>query len=277
MAIQLELSAEVEEQLQEKAIAAGLSLECYLLTLIDTVLQPPVSPPPPPALFRFLQSFGIKRPVTEPASSLDVQVRQTIRQMWENVLSSKEQVVAAISKMNLLQTAISEQRQIIAEKELQALCVLQAGDRIRAKQLFLEAMVLEKHLEGVVAELTAATEAAEAIAQVFQQAEKRVKDRGAEVQGMTLKVYQQAMLRPEQVEALTKRLGQEADWDIAFVRWGEQKQRTASSRITKDDLMASQLDVDVEAIHEAVHQWAKEVKTPSELREDAEEGEGSKA
>ncbi len=272
MAIQLELLAEVEEQLQEKAASAGLSLEGYLLTLIDAVLQPPVYSPPRSALSRSLLSFGSKRPATEPVTSLDTDVRQAIRQMRENVLSYKEQAVAAVSKMNLLRTALTEQQRIMVETELQALSILQQGKRLRAKQLFLEKMVLEKHLERVLADLTAATEAAEAVTQVFQKEEKRVQERASEVQRVAYKAYQQAMLRPEQIEKLTKRFSQEADWDNAFEQWVEQKLHPESSRLTKDDLMACQREVDVEAVHQAARQWAKEANSPF-VPEATDEGE----
>jgi hypothetical protein len=211
-----------------------------------------------------LLPFGSRRSTTKPASaSLDVEVGQTIRQMRENVLSFKEQAVAAVSKMNLLRTALTEQQRIMAEKELQALNALQQGERERAKQLYLEKIVLEKHLEQVSADLNAATEAAEAITEVFQQEAKRVQERASEVQLMAHKAYQQAMLRPEQIEKLAKRFSQETSWDNAFEKWIAQKQQPAASQISKDDLVAAQQEVNVEAVRETVRQWTQEAWTSS--------------
>jgi len=45
--------------------------------------------------------------------------------MRESVLSYKEQAVAAVTAANMLQSALTEQKRMAAEKELQALYALQ--------------------------------------------------------------------------------------------------------------------------------------------------------
>lgn len=122
MAITLELSPEQEEHLRETAMVKGLTVEGYLLTLVEAIVQPKTSQAPKPAYARAMARLFKKSADREAdLANPDKVVRETVRQMRESVLKYKEQAVDAVTTMNMLRSAVAVQERQVAEKELQAL------------------------------------------------------------------------------------------------------------------------------------------------------------
>lgn len=124
MAITLELSPELEEQLRGAALAKGLTVEGYLLTLVEAIAQPTeMSHGRRSAFTRTLDRLFRRRKHSqvEAHANPDKVVRETIREMRESVLKYKEQAVDAVTTANMLRRAVDLQEREIAAKELQAL------------------------------------------------------------------------------------------------------------------------------------------------------------
>ena len=239
MTITLELSPEQEELLRDAALGRGLSVERYLLTLVEAIVQPKAAPHPRKTGYRhaFALLFRKSRDTqAEEIANPDQAVRESIRQMRESVLKYKEQAVDAVTTMNMLRSAVDTQERQAAERELQALHALSKQDREKAKRLWQEKMVLEKHLESVRYELITAIKAAAACTQAFRQAEERVQERATKAQAEALKAYQAVMLPADRIALLIEALQTEAEWELAFDEWILQTEQRLSESTLETDL-----------------------------------------
>jgi len=218
MAITLELTPEQEEHLREAALLRGLTVEGYLLTLVEAIVQPQVRKP----LYRralgrlFRTSTDLR---TGEIGNPDQVVRESIRQMRESVLKVKEQAVDAMTTVNMLRSALDQQERQAAEKELKALRALAEQDRERAKRLWQEKTVLEKHMEAVRQELLAALETARERTRAFRKEEERVQERATKAQAQALKAYEAVALPADRIASLIEAMQADAQWDQAFEEW----------------------------------------------------------
>lgn len=264
MAITLELTPEQEEQLREAAVVRGLTVEGYLLTLVEAIVQPPTTSPGRKPLYRRALLGGLFRKGTdvqaEAMRNPDQVVRESIRQMRESVLKYKEQAVDAITTMNMLRSAVEVQERQSAEKELKALRALAQQDRERAKRLWQEKTVLDKHRTAVQQELYVATAAAAALTRAFRQEEERAQERASKAQAGALKAYQAVMLPADRIAPLIEAYQTEAEWDQAFEEWVLQTmQRLSESTLEKDLPQPIPAD-DAAAFTDKARDWAREIK-----------------
>jgi len=171
----------------------------------------------------------------------------------------------------MLRSAIEQQEHQAAEKELQAICALQAQNTDQAKQLFQEKIVLDRHLETIREELAAATEAAAAITQVFQQEEARAQARASRAQASALNVYRHAVLTSEQITQRLESVCTNVEWDRAFEQWVLQKTQPSSPQKTDKLLDPVDFSTDLEAVKQTVKEWAKETKRKPDSGEQVDE------
>ena len=264
MAIILELSPEQEEQLREAADVRGLSVEGYLLTLVEAIVQPQPTSQGRKTLDRRVLLGGLFRKgakvQVEALRNPDQVVRESIRQMRESVLKYKEQAVDAITTMNMLRSAVEAQERQSVEKELKALRALAQEDRERAKRLWQEKTVLDKHRTAVQQELYVATAAAAALTRAFRQEEERAQERASKAQAGALKAYQAVMLPADRIAPLIEAYQTEAEWDLAFEEWVLQTmQRLSESTLEKDLPQPVPVD-DAAAFTDKARDWAREIK-----------------
>lgn len=256
MAITIELTPEMEEQFREKATAKGLSVEGYLLTLIEALVQQEQK-----SSSRL--SFRFRKQALQKEDS-DMLIAAALRQMRESVLEYKEQAVEAVTKMNMLRSAMDQQERQAAEKELQALNALKEQNTDQAKRLFQEKTILDRHLETVKEGLAAATEAAETVTQAFQQEEERVHARASKAQESALKVYKQAVLSSEQIMELIGRFHTEEEWNLAFEQWVRQKTQPLFPQVSEKPIGSVDFQISLDAVKQTAKEWAKETKRKSE-------------
>jgi len=222
MAITLELTPEQEEQLREAALLRGLTVEGYLLTLVEAIVQPQETPQGRKPLYRralgrlFRTSTDLR---TGEIGNPDQVVRESIRQMRESVLKVKEQAVDAMTTVNMLRSALDQQERQATEKELKALRALAEQDRERAKRLWQEKTVLEKHMEAVRQELLTALETARERTRAFRKEEERVQERATKTQAQALKAYEAVALPADRIASLIEAMQADAQWDQAFEEW----------------------------------------------------------
>ena len=236
--ILLDVSTEQEEQLREKALARGLTVEGYLLTLIDSLVSAEAPAHPRKLAYRRVLAMLMRKKRDAQAAqilNLDPVVRDSVRRMREVVLEYKEQAVEAVTKMNILRSAADRQERQSAEKAFQALRALTEQDRENAKCLWVEHTVLDKHLETVRLELAAATETAAAATRVFQKEEERVQARASKAQAGALEAYQTVSLTPAEIVSLVGSLHTDAEWDLAFEEWVLQTMQRLSASTREDD------------------------------------------
>jgi hypothetical protein len=262
MAIILELSPEQEERLQDAAQAKGLSVEGYLLTLVEVIVQPRTSQTRKPAYARAMARLFKKS--ADPAADLanpDKVVRETIRQMRESVLKYKEQAVDAVTTMNMLRSAVALQERQVMEKELQALRALAEQQRDQAKRRWQEKTVREKHLEAVKQELITAIAAADERTRAFRQEEERAQARASQAQMGALKAYEAVMLPPDRIAPLIQALHTEAEWEQQFEEWILEATQEPSETGSRGDLPAPTPVDDLEAFHRKVRNLAGEARS----------------
>ena len=251
MSIKLELTAECEEQLRERALTKGLSVEGYLLTLVETIVQTEVAVDPRESASRGIVSRLLKKSSTaaqrvEGNRGLDEAVRASLRRMRETVLEHKEKAVEEVTRANMLRAAVDQQERRIAETELQAIGALKEQNRDKARALWLEAMVLTSHLEGVRQELMEALVTAAALTRVFQQEEERVQARVSKAQAGALKAHETVTLTHEQIVALAGTLKTDAEWNQVFEEWelqiGQLTLPAASNKLVSDVFVSDVID-----------------------------------
>jgi hypothetical protein len=269
MAIILELSPEQEERLQDAAQAKGLSVEGYLLTLVEAIMQPRTSQARKPAYARAMARLFKKS--ADPEADLanpDKVVRETIRQMRESVLKYKEQAVDAVTTMNMLRSAVTLQERQVTEKELQALRALAEQQRDQAKRRWQEKTVREKHLEAVKQELIAAIAAADERTRAFRQEEERAQARASQAQLGALKAYEAVMLPPDRIAPLIQALHTEAEWEQKFEEWILQATQEPSETGGRGDLPAPTPVDDANAFAQKALHMAREARSDSALSDD---------
>ena len=250
----------MEERLRDAALAKGLTAEGYLLTLIEAIVQPKaVSRKTAYARVAFLFKRGRDLQDEETANP-DQVVRESIRQMRESVLKYKEQAVDAVTTMNMLRSAVDRQERQSVEKERHALSALAEQERDRAKRLWQEHTILERHLEAVRQELASATEAATTCTRAFRQEEQRVKDRVSKAQAGALKAYEAVMLPSSRMTPLIEALQTETGWDQAFEEWVLQTEQRLSHSTLETDLPEQVPVDDAEAFTQKALSWAKEAR-----------------
>jgi len=265
MAITLELTPEQEEQLREAALARGLTVEGYLLTLIEAIVQPQITPHARKplvrrALGRLFRTSTDLRETGHP----DQVVRESIRQMRESVLKYKEQAVDAMTTVNMLRSALDQQERQAAEKALKALRALAEQDRERAKRLWQEKTVLEKHMESVRQELLAAIETARERTRAFRKEEERVQDRATKAQAGALKAHEAVILPADRIASLIEAMHTEAEWDQAFEEWVLLATNPVPESTLADDLPKPIPVEDIEAFTDQAMRLAQEINgTPS--------------
>lgn len=272
MAITLELSLEQEAQLREAALLRGLSVEGYLLTLIEAILQPPAPSPVHKPLYR--RALGrLFRTSTDlrvgDLGNPDQVARESIRQMREGVLKYKEQAVDAMTTVNMLRAALDQQERQAAEKELKALRALAEQNRDRAKRLWQEKTVLEKHTEAVKQELLKAIEAAREHTRAFRKEEERVQERATKAQAAALKAYEAVMLPAERIAPLIAAIQTEAEWEQKFEEWSVLATREAVETGGKGDLPAPIPVGDANAFTQKAQHFTRETRIAS-AKSDAE-------
>jgi hypothetical protein len=263
MAITLELTPEQEEKLRDAALARGLSVEGYLLTLIDAiVLQKATLQPRKPLHHRALDLlFGksVEAQAEEDANP-DKAVRETIRRMRESVLQYKEQAVDAVTTMNMLRKAVDLQERQAAEKELQAVRALAEQKPDQAKRRWQEKTVLEKHLEAVKEELAAATLVAATRTRAFRKEEERVQERATKAQADALKAYQSVMLPADRIDLLIVASRTAEEWDQAFEEWVLLTVQGPPDAMSADDLPKPIPVDDAAGFTQQALAWAKAAK-----------------
>jgi hypothetical protein len=263
MAIILELTPEQEEQLREAALVRGVTVEGYLLTLVEAIMQPQATSQGHTPLYRRALVRLFRKGTKLQAEAMrnpDQVVRESIRQMRESVLKYKEQAVDAATTMNMLRSAVEVQERQSAEKEFKALRALAAQDRERAKRLWQEKTVLDKHRTAVQQELYVAIAAAAALTRAFRQEEERAQERASKAQAGALKAYKLVMLPADRIAPLIKAYQTEAEWDQAFEEWAlETMQRLSESTLETDLPKPAPVD-DAEAFTDKARDFAREIK-----------------
>ena len=264
MAITLELTPEQEEQLREAADVRGLTVEGYLLTLVEAIVQPPTtSPGRKPLVQHALLKILFRKGADVQAEAMrnpDEAVRKSIREMRESVRKYKEQAVDAMTTMNMLRSAVELQERQSTEKELKALRALAQQDRERAKKLWQEKTVLDKHRTAVQQELYVATAAAAELTRAFRQEEERAQERASKAQAGALKAYQAVMLPADRIAPLIAAYQTAAEWDLAFEEWVLQTmQRLSESTLEKDLPQPIPVD-DAAAFTDKARDFAREIK-----------------
>ncbi|MCW3098861.1 MAG: hypothetical protein JWL77_4479 [Chthonomonadaceae bacterium] len=264
MAITLELTPEQEEQLRDTAQAKGLTVEGYLLTLVEAIVQPKVvshaNRPGYRRAFARLFRTGTSSPI-EGSVHPDEVVRESVRQMRKSVLEYKERAVDAVTTMNMLRSAVALQERQVAEKELQALRALAEHKREQAKRRWQEKMVRERHLEAVKQELITAIAAADERTRAFRQEEERAQARASQAQMGALKAYEAVMLPPDRIAPLIQALHTEAEWEQAFEEWILQATQEPAETRGIENLPDSAPVDDLEAFGRKVRNLAGEARS----------------
>lgn len=266
MAILLELLPEQEEKLKEAAEIKGLTVEGYLLTLVEAIVQPrPATQTRTPLVGRTLGRLfrkGGEIGVGE-IENPDQVVRESIRAMRKSVLEYKEKAVDAVTTMNMLRSAVEAQERQIAEREVRALRALAEEKQDQAKGLWQEKTVLENHLEAVQRELYTATSTAAERMRAFRQEEERAQARATQAQAAALKAHEAVMLPPDRIAPLIRSLYTEAEWELKFAEW--------VLAVTQDPAEANLPNPipvdDAQAFEAKALNWAKETRSIPETEE----------
>lgn len=215
----LYLEPEQEQLLNEIAEARGLTVEGYLVTLVEAILCPPA--PAPKRGWKTILPRLRKNPQAEvePRTLAD----SAARQMRADLLAHKERAVDAVTRMNLLRKATEQQQRTIAEKELQALTYFRDGDEERALRAFQESVVYGQNLQYTAPLLEDATKIAEELLSVFKQEEAKIQARLSRAQSSALSAIESEYAKPrlteEQMRLHIFAIAGEEQWTALFSEW----------------------------------------------------------
>ncbi|HLJ55692.1 MAG TPA: hypothetical protein VKT77_11690 [Chthonomonadaceae bacterium] len=179
MAIQLALSEELESHLREAADALGLSIEGYVVTLIETAVEPP-APAAKRGIGRILPALGRK---AESAEGPTDAVRARMRQLNAELMERKERAIAAVARANALHRTVEQLQAAIAERELQSLRAERDGNSHEALLRFQESCVFGVSLQEARSRWSAAAAEAEPLVAAFQQLEQQAASRRKQLAG----------------------------------------------------------------------------------------------
>jgi hypothetical protein len=226
-------------------------------------VQPPAASPKRKPLYRHALGRLFRKGTDLQAEAMrnpDQVVRESIRQMRESVLKYKEQAVDAITTMNMLRSAVEVQERQSTEKELKALRALAEQDRERAKRLWQEKTVLDRHRTAVQQELYVATAAAAALTRAFRQEEERAQERATKAQAGALKAYQAVMLPADRIAPLIEAYQTELEWDQAFEEWVLQTMQRLSESTLEQELPKPAPVDDAATFTDKARDWAREIR-----------------
>ena len=244
MTITLYLKPNQEELLRVIAQASGVSIEGYLLTLIEAIVDPrPVMPQK--GVLAAVQRLRNPAPSGTQARA---QADDAVQQMRANVLVHQEKAVEAVTRMNLLRATTEQQQRRIAQSELQALTYARDGDPDAALRAYQESCIYGRNLQQTRLLLEEATRIAEELLGVFRREETNLKARLAAPHASALAAIQSKTAKCDLSGAqMQARIIEEASpeqWQEQFQAWVDSMARAGSD--TSDGDMANAKTADTE-------------------------------
>lgn len=220
MTITLYLKPEQEELLRVIAQTSGVSVEGYLMTLIEVVIDPR-----PTASAKGV--MGVVQRLRNPApsgSQSRVQADDAIHQMRANVLVHQEKAVEAVTRMNLLRVTTEQQQRKIAHAELRALTFARDGnDEEQALRAYQESCIYGRNLQTARNLLEEAARLADERLAVFRHEEMKAKARLSNPHQTALGAIQNLNAKSELTGAeMVQRIAQEAtpeQWRQQYAAW----------------------------------------------------------
>ena len=181
MTVTLDLEPELELRLRELAETNGLSVQGYLLTLVEAMAEPAPSA-------RDLGIVSALRDLLSKPKAARAPVAiaaDAARQMKTELLAHKERAVEAVTKVNVLRATMERLQALIAKTELQALATAREGRRDQALRCFQESCIYGENLKVTKSEFDKAGEEADALLALFKQEERKVRARESRSRSVT--------------------------------------------------------------------------------------------
>lgn len=243
MTITLYLKPDQEELLRVIAQTSGVSIEGYLLTLIESVVDPK-----PTAAAKGIS--GAVQRLRNPApsgSQSRAQADDAVHQMRANVLAHQEKAVEAVTKVNLLRATTEQQQRKIAHAELRALTLARDGDSEQALRAYQESCIYGRNLQTARNLLEEAARIADELLAVFRQQEANMKARLSDPHRTALATLQNLNAKSELTGAeMVQRITQEAtpdQWRQQYAAWV-----TGMTRPDPKANMDGETELDIEAL-----------------------------
>ena len=219
MTITLYLKPEQEELLRVIAQTSGVSVEGYVLTLIEAVIDPK---PPPPVKAVLAAVQRLRSPALR-ANAARTQADDAIHQMRANVLAHQEKAVEAVTRTSLLRATADEQQRRIAQLELQSLTFLRDGEPEQALRAYQESCIYGRNLQHTRGLLEEAAQTADELLAMYRHEETKVKARLAAPHAAALAALKGTRAKSELTTAqVEQRIREEAgseQWEQQFKTW----------------------------------------------------------
>ncbi len=219
MTITLYLKPEQEELLRVIAQTSGVSIEGYLMTLIEAVIDPR-----PPASAKGVKAAvqRLRSPVSSGNQSR-AQADDAIHRMRANMLVYQEKAVEAVTRMNLLRATTEQQQRKIAHAELRALTLARDGDDEQALRAYQESCIYGRNLQNARSLLDDAARTADERLAVFRHEETKVKARLSDPHQTALGAIHSLNAKSEMTGAeMVQRITEEAtpeQWRQQYAAW----------------------------------------------------------
>jgi hypothetical protein len=217
--VTLDLAMEQADRLEEIAAAQGLSVEGYLLTLVEAL----VTTEPTRRLTSLLSPTRLLRRPPQAATGARSMADEAARRMRADLLAHKERAVEAVTKMNVLRKIVDQHERLIAEAELLALTALGSREPEQGLRRYQESRIHARNLEPTRQQLEEATRLAEDLLAAFKQEEMRVKSRLWSDQPAGLEalqeLYSNLRLSPEQMTQQIQQVATQEEWQRQFSAW----------------------------------------------------------
>lgn len=215
----LNLEPELEQHLKEIAESKGLSVEGYLLTLVEAIVSYHVDSPRgglSSVIWRIQHAVSA---APEPTLLAD----SAIRQQRGELILHKERAVEAVTKMNLLNRTIEQQQLTISQKEIQALTFARDANPKQALRCFQESCIYGQNLKQTLSLQTEASQEADELLTIYKKQESKAKSRASTAQAAALSSIQsesaKSALTEVQMELRIATEHTQERWEARFAAW----------------------------------------------------------